>query len=33
MFYTGHLILINKAKKQCEYLIVGIDTLMEIYKH
>lgn len=35
MFHIGHLNLINNAKKNCDYLIVGVnaDALVETYKH
>lgn len=35
MFHIGHLMLLNNAAKQCEKLIVGVnsDLLVQEYKH
>lgn len=35
MFHVGHLNMIEAAKKECEFLIVGVhsDDVVETYKH
>lgn len=35
LFHVGHLNMIEQAKAQCEYLIVGVhgDDVVESYKH
>lgn len=35
LFHIGHLNMIQAAKRQCEYLIVGVhgDDVVESYKH